>query len=103
MKPCYADGHISTGLIACLAFLIACWTICLGGGTQLVVHHDALWTRGAVPIRMLPNAAPGDHEHTRYDRNVTDLAVDFLREKSGLARQQTVSALLRIHASHTFR
>ena len=25
---------------------------------------------------------PGDHEHTRYDRNVTDLAVDFLREKS---------------------
>ena len=25
---------------------------------------------------------PGDHEHTRYDRNVTDLAVDFLREKA---------------------
>ena len=25
---------------------------------------------------------PGEHEHTRYDRNVTDLAVDFLREKS---------------------
>jgi len=25
---------------------------------------------------------PGDHEHTRYDRNVTDLAVNFLREKS---------------------
>ena len=25
---------------------------------------------------------PGDHEHTRYDRNVTDLAIDFLREKS---------------------
>ena len=25
---------------------------------------------------------PGDHEHTRYDRNVTDLAVDFLREKT---------------------
>ena len=24
---------------------------------------------------------PGEHEHTRYDRNVTDLAVDFLREK----------------------
>ena len=25
---------------------------------------------------------PGDHEHTRYDRNVTDLAVDFLHEKA---------------------
>ncbi|MDE0019094.1 MAG: sulfatase-like hydrolase/transferase [Candidatus Poribacteria bacterium] len=25
---------------------------------------------------------PGEHEHTRYDRKVTDLAVDFLREKS---------------------
>ena len=25
---------------------------------------------------------PGDHEHTRYDRNVTDLAVEFLREKA---------------------
>ncbi|MDE0426182.1 MAG: sulfatase-like hydrolase/transferase [Candidatus Poribacteria bacterium] len=25
---------------------------------------------------------PGDHEHTRYDRNVTDLAVDFLQEKA---------------------
>ena len=25
---------------------------------------------------------PGDHEHTRYDRKVTDLAVDFLREKA---------------------
>ena len=25
---------------------------------------------------------PGEHEHTRYDRNVTDLAVDFLREKA---------------------
>ncbi len=25
---------------------------------------------------------PGDHEHTRYDRNVTDLAIDFLREKA---------------------
>ena len=25
---------------------------------------------------------PGDHEHTRYDRNVTNLAVDFLRKKA---------------------
>ena len=25
---------------------------------------------------------PGDHEHTRYDRNVTDLAVEFLHEKA---------------------
>ena len=25
---------------------------------------------------------PGDHEHTRYDQNVTDLAVNFLREKA---------------------
>ncbi len=25
---------------------------------------------------------PGDHEHTRYDRNVADLAVDFLHEKA---------------------
>ena len=25
---------------------------------------------------------PGDHEHTRYDRKVTDLAIDFLQEKS---------------------
>ena len=25
---------------------------------------------------------PGDHEHTRYDRKVTDLAVDFLRRKA---------------------
>ncbi|MDE0681948.1 MAG: sulfatase-like hydrolase/transferase, partial [Candidatus Poribacteria bacterium] len=25
---------------------------------------------------------PGDHEHTGYDRKVTDLAVDFLREKA---------------------
>ena len=25
---------------------------------------------------------PGDHEHTRYDQNVTDLAVDFLRKKA---------------------
>ena len=25
---------------------------------------------------------PGDHEHTKYDRNVTDLAVDFLHEKA---------------------
>lgn len=25
---------------------------------------------------------PGDHEHTRYDREVTDLAVDFLRKKA---------------------
>ena len=26
---------------------------------------------------------PGDHEHTKYDRHVTDLAVEFLREKAG--------------------
>lgn len=25
---------------------------------------------------------PGDHEHTRYDRTVTDLAVDFLHKKA---------------------
>ena len=25
---------------------------------------------------------PGDHEHTRYDRNVANLAVDFLRKKA---------------------
>ena len=25
---------------------------------------------------------PGDHEHTRYDRNVADLAVDFLHERA---------------------
>ena len=25
---------------------------------------------------------PGDHEHTRYDRDVTNLAVEFLREKA---------------------
>ena len=31
---------------------------------------------------------PGDHEHTRYDRNVTDLAVDFLREKSASSDDQ---------------
>ena len=26
---------------------------------------------------------PGDHEHTKYDRHVTDLAVEFLHEKAG--------------------
>ena len=31
---------------------------------------------------------PGDHEHTRYDRNVTDLAVDFLREKASLRQMR---------------
>ena len=25
---------------------------------------------------------PGDHEHTRYDRNVADLAIDFLNQKA---------------------
>lgn len=31
---------------------------------------------------------PGDHEHTRYDRNVTDLAVDFLREKAAASDEK---------------
>ena len=31
---------------------------------------------------------PGDHEHTRYDREVTDLAVDFLRRKAASPSQK---------------
>ncbi len=31
---------------------------------------------------------PGDHEHTRYDREVTDLAVDFLRKKASAPNEK---------------
>ena len=33
--------------------------ICLGGAIQVDDRHDALRTRGEVPIRMLPNADRG--------------------------------------------
>ena len=82
MKPCYADGRISMGRIDFSVSPIAYLTIYLDGGTQPAVHHDALWTRGVAPTHTSLNADRGDHEHTRYDQNVTDLAVDFLREKA---------------------
>ena len=31
---------------------------------------------------------PGDHEHTRYDRTVTDLAVDFLHKKASSSEEK---------------
>ena len=48
----------------------------------MVVHRTALRRRGEVQILTFAECGPGDHEHTRYDREVTDLAVDFLRKKA---------------------
>ena len=82
MRLCYADEHISTELTECSAFLIACWTICLDGATQLEDHHGARQTNGEVPTHTSPSADPETTNTRRYDQNVANLAVDFLREKA---------------------
>ena len=82
MKPCCADGRISTELIDLLGF------------SRRLLDDLPRWCNASGrPPRRTPDerrgsnshvaeCGPGDHEHTRYDRNVTDLAIDFLREKS---------------------
>ena len=78
MRLYCVDGRISTGLIAYSVFRIGYLMTYLGGGTQPVVRHGVRRTRVEAPIHTSPNADQGTNEHTRYDRNVTDLAVDFL-------------------------
>ena len=56
MRLCYADEHISTELTGGSAFLIACWTTCLDGATQLEDHHGARQTSGEVPTHTSPSA-----------------------------------------------
>ena len=100
MRLCCVDGRISTGLIRLLGFShrllddLPRWRNATGRPPRRT--PDA---RRGVQFTRRRNADPGDHEHTRYDRNVTDLAVDFLHKKAACTRRQTVSAVLRIHAS----
>ncbi len=65
----------------------------LGFSHRLLDDLPRWCSRNGRPPRRTPDArrgsnshvaecGPGDHEHTRYDRNVTDLAVDFLHEKA---------------------
>ena len=66
----------------------------LNGFSERLLDDLPRWcnTSGAPPLRTLDDrrgsnshvteCGPGDHEHTKYDRKVTDLAVDFLREKA---------------------
>ena len=65
----------------------------LGFSHRLLDDLPRWCNRNGRPPRRTPDArrgsnshvaecGPGDHEHTRYDRNVADLAVDFLREKA---------------------
>ena len=82
MRLCCADGRISTGLTGCSAFPIVYLMIYLGGATQVDGHHDRTPDARRGSNSHVAECGPGEHEHTRYDQNVTDLAVDFLREKS---------------------
>ena len=80
-----------------LGFRIACWTIYLGGGTQPVVHHDALWTRVEAPTRTSPSADQG----TTNIRDMTEtsqtwLWISFVKKR--LHQTTNRSALLRVHA-----
>ena len=65
----------------------------LGFSHRLLDDLPRWCSRNGRPPRRTPDArrgsnshvaecGPGDHEHTRYDRNVANLAVDFLHEKA---------------------
>ena len=82
MRLCYADEHISTELTGGSAFLIACWTTCLDGATQLADPPRRTPDERRGSNSHVAECGPGDHEHTKYDKNVANLAVDFLHEKA---------------------
>ena len=82
MRLCCADGRTSTEPIGSTVSRIACWTICLDGVAEMEDRHGEHLDARRGSNSHVAECGPGDHEHTRYDKNVTDLAVDFLSEKA---------------------